>query len=78
MRLNPLADFGLTVGPESVRVSRGGGLPMLPGNFGIPVTLGGNIGERGVWLVTRVEFDDSDHRLSFILSTSAIFEVVET
>lgn len=51
---------------------------MLPGSLGIPVTLGGKIGERGVWLVTRVEFDDSDHRLSFVLSTSAMFEVVET
>lgn len=78
MRLKPLADFGLAVGPELVRVSRGGGLPMLPGNLGIPVTLGGNIGERGVWLATSVEFDVSDHRLSFSLSTSAIFEIVET
>lgn len=78
MRPKPLAGFGLAVGPELMRVSRGGDLPMLPGNLGIPATFVGNIGERGVWLVTSVEFDVSDHRLAFILSTSAMFEIVET
>lgn len=80
MRLKPLVVFGLLAAGPDLGVSRDEeGLPILvPAILGIPVIPGGNNGDRGVWLVTSVESDVSDHRLSFIFSRSAGLEVLRT